>query len=377
MKAWPAFAAVLFSQILTSSVPAKAQFTFASDWNPDSNGDDLVTVVDLMALLSVFEDADSDGDGVWNSLDPCVGVIDACGVCAGNGTDTDLDGICDSLDPCVGNWDACGVCNGPGPNFPVLMDVVSIQDSVFVPPMNQWYVFTVQVDSIFAYVCPIQGCMDSTAANFNPDAVLADSTCLYGDVQCGGLSFLDFAGTTYPLVGIGDQCWFKNNLQTTVYATGDPIPSGLTSTQWAATTAGANASYPNGTSATGRLYNFHAVADPRGLCPTGFHVPTDQEWTALVNQSGGVNTAALALKAAPSGFAGWDGSNSSGFTALPGGYRHYLYGNFWGGGEVGYWWSSSLQGTSAWFYGMGSNDPNVLRSSSPHTAGFSVRCLKN
>ena len=102
------------------------------DWNPDADGDDLIGITDLLALLSLFAEADSDGDGIWDSVDDCIGVYDPCGVCNGTGEDVDEDGLCDDVDDCVGAYDECGVCNGPGPDFPVIDEILYATDSVFL-----------------------------------------------------------------------------------------------------------------------------------------------------------------------------------------------------------------------------------------------------
>lgn len=81
-------------------------------YNPDFNSDGMITVADLLALLAIFEDVDSDGDGIFDSMDDCFGVYDGCGVCGGVGVDADDDGICDNEDPCVGTTDVVGVCGG-------------------------------------------------------------------------------------------------------------------------------------------------------------------------------------------------------------------------------------------------------------------------
>ena len=95
-----------------------------------------------------------------------------------------------------------------------------------------------------------------------------------------------FDGYGYPTVLIGDQCWFAENLRTTVYADGSAIPEVTDSGAWAGLSTGARCDYDNDASnvATyGRLYNWYAAVDAAGLCPTGWHVPTDDEWTALEN----------------------------------------------------------------------------------------------
>ena len=126
------------------------------------------------------------------------------------------------------------------------------------------------------------------------------------------------------------------------------------------------------------MYNFYAVADPRGLCPTGYHVPSDEEWTTLTNYLGGEHVAGSALKASPSDTPAWNGTNSSGFSALPAGLRNYNSGYFDDGGYNGYWWSSSADGTdSAWYRSLYSGNVYVDRSSHYLRYGFSVRCVRD
>lgn len=108
---------------------------------------------------------------------------------------------------------------------------------------------------------------------------------------------ITFDGYDYEVVKIGNQCWFAENLRTTVYANGEEIPSNLTDEEWSATTQGASAILWEGSSSEfvlenpdtvlwalnrfGRLYNFHAVLDPRSICPIGWHVSTDDDWLQL------------------------------------------------------------------------------------------------
>lgn len=99
---------------------------------PDFDQDGVVGMNDLLVLLSAFGDFDMDFDGIWDSVDDCVGVYDPCGVCNGAGEDVDEDGLCDDVDDCVGDYDECGVCNGPGPDIPVIDEILYETDSVFI-----------------------------------------------------------------------------------------------------------------------------------------------------------------------------------------------------------------------------------------------------
>jgi len=120
----------------------------------------------------------------------------------------------------------------------------------------------------------------------------------------------------------------------------------------------------------GRLYNWHAV-NTGNLCPSGWHVPTDTEWTTLETQ---VSNDADALKASAIDTPAWNGTNTSGFSALAGGYRNDD-GNFSGEGDDALFWSSSLNNTNAYLRGLGSGTSGVLRFSGNLRLGFSVRCV--
>ncbi len=140
-------------------------------------------------------------------------------------------------------------------------------------------------------------------------------------------------GHSYGVVEIGDQCWFAENLRTTVYADGSAIPEETDNTAWAGLSTGARCDYDNDASnvATyGRLYNWYAATDAAELCPTGWHVPTDDEWTALetyLGANGHSGTEGAALKST-SGWAGANGTDDFGFSALPGGSRYDTDGLF-------------------------------------------------
>ena len=342
----------LLALLLASAYLTPIHAQYVPTWDPDADGDNYITVNDLLALLSVFEEADSDDDGIFDSQDDCIGSYDACGICNGTGVDADTDGVCDDVDPCVGALDVCGVCNGPGPSVPVIDQIIYVTDSLFVPPLGTWYVFSYAVDTLYTYTCPVLGCTDPAATNFNPLAVIEDGSCTYGPAQCGGASTVTFDGHTYALVGIGTQCWFAENLRSDNYRNGDPIPGNLTDAQWTSTTSGAQAVYGEGSTLVhqgssdevanlathGRLYNWYAVNDSRGLCPSGFHVPSDGEWTILENELGGWALAGAELKAAPPV---WNGTNSTGFTALRSGLRFNSTGFFNYEARYGYWWTST------------------------------------
>ena len=209
----------------------------------------------------------------------------------------------------------------------------------------------------------------------------------------------------YATVLIGDQCWFADNLKTNKFSDGDSIPSGLTDGEWITTTTGATAVFGEGSSscaaawpgfcdetqslsAHGRLYNWYAVDDARGLCPSGWHVPTDGEWMVLEMELGMSESEANStgwrgtdegteLKST----SGWDndgnGTDDFGFSALPGGGRFSSGGGFYSAGDFGNWWSSSSIGIDAWHRSMRGINPGISRNGYSARRGFSVRCLRD
>ena len=177
---------------------------------------------------------------------------------------------------------------------------------------------------------------------------------------------------------IGKQVWTTKNLDVTTYRNGDVIPQVQDANAWEKLTTGAWCYFENNTAngtTYGKLYNWFAVNDTRGLAPKGYHMPTDAEWTILTDNLG--EEAGTKMKST----SGWDnngnGTNTSGFAGLPGGYRNDD-GYFDLVGASGFWWSSSEDGTSyAWSRGLVSEDGNVYRDDDNMRTGFSVRCLRD
>ena len=182
---------------------------------------------------------------------------------------------------------------------------------------------------------------------------------------------IGYAGVDYSTVQIGDQCWFAENLRTTTYLNGDAIPQ-----DWISTTSGSMGFYNNGP-AYGGLYNWYAVDDARGLCPSGWHVPTDGEWTILTDHLGGESVAGGQMKTNYGWFNGGNGTNSSGFSGLPGGYRDYYFESFLSAGNSGLWWSSSPDGSSAWYLSLSNGNEDVYGFNANQRSGFSVRCVRD
>ena len=174
----------------------------------------------------------------------------------------------------------------------------------------------------------------------------------------------------------------KENLKTTKYNDGTTIPHITDNSEWAALTMGAYCDYNNTLSNSttyGRLYNWYAVNTGK-LCPTGWHIPTRDEWTTLTTYLGGENVAGGKLK--ETGTTHWldpntGATNETGFTALPGGYRN-LNGAYTTVGHYSDWWSSTEVSTKdARYRGMGYYYADVFRNDDSKHSGFSVRCLKD
>ena len=198
----------------------------------------------------------------------------------------------------------------------------------------------------------------------------------------------DIDGNKYNIITICTQLWMQSNLNTSHYRNGDLIPQVTDPTAWAALTTGAWCYYNNDPAMGaiyGKLYNWYAVTDPRGLAPTGWHVPSDSEWTTLTTCLGGNSVAGGAMKTTGTIQAGtglWNSpntaaTNSSGFAGLPAGYRD-SNGTFDIIGLSGYWWSSTEYYTSdAWFRYLNYYLATVFRLNGSKRDGFSVRCVRD
>ncbi|MBN2173844.1 MAG: PKD domain-containing protein, partial [Bacteroidales bacterium] len=219
-----------------------------------------------------------------------------------------------------------------------------------------------------------------------------------GTWSCGEVIIDDRDGQSYNTVLIGDQCWMAENLKTTVYRNGNPIPYVTDISTWSELTTGAFAWPENDISwkeEYGALYNWYAVVDPAGLCPEGWHIPTNDEWTALINYIGGAGYprgdqlkscrqvgSILGGDCNTSEHPRWSqhniyyGTDDYGFSGLPGGYRN-INGYFSSFSEDGNWWSSSeyLTGT-VWSCSLLYYSGNVyLTQYDNRRKGYSARCL--
>jgi uncharacterized protein (TIGR02145 family) len=203
------------------------------------------------------------------------------------------------------------------------------------------------------------------------------------DFICGVSKLWDIDGNTYNSVAIGSQCWIKENLKVSRYNDGTSIPL-VTSGPWSVTT-GAYAIYDNqpsnGTNATnyGFLYNWYAVTDTKRLCPTGWHIPTDTEWTTLTDYLGGLSVAGGKMKSTGTTYWNTDpgSTNESGFSALPGGVR-LENGSFINIRSYAYFWSATeFDSDASWYRNLLESNGNAYGNIGYKLLGFSIRCLKD
>jgi uncharacterized protein (TIGR02145 family) len=192
----------------------------------------------------------------------------------------------------------------------------------------------------------------------------------------------DVDGNVYHTVKIGTQTWMVENLKTTKYNDGTSIPKVIDNDEWSELSTDAYCWYDNDSAtnvdSNGALYNWEAAQSDK-LAPAGWHVATDADWTTLVTFLEGESTAGGKLK--EKGTGNWQSPNTGatnevGFSALPGGYRS-TDGTFADLGLSADWWTSSeVNGTNAWFRGVGNNLTGISRVSLSKVYGLSVRCVK-
>jgi len=189
--------------------------------------------------------------------------------------------------------------------------------------------------------------------------------------------------TNISTVSVCNQIWMKKNLDVATYRNGDSIPQVTDSAQWVNLNTGAWCYYLNDAAngpVYGKLYNWYAVNDSRGLAPAGFHVSTHSEWNSLVACLGGDSLAGGKLKEA--GLTYWlspntGATNSSGITGLPAGCRDYD-GSFNYISSYGIWWSATeSDSTYSWAHNLYYNDGVHLGFQDLKILGYSVRCLKD
>tara|TARA_B100001250_G_scaffold248132_1_gene213335 strand:- start:277 stop:2139 length:1863 start_codon:yes stop_codon:yes gene_type:complete len=199
---------------------------------------------------------------------------------------------------------------------------------------------------------------------------------------------IDIDGNIYETVQIGDQLWMSENLKVTHYNNGDAITHITNEEHWGSMDEGQYAVYdgePENANIYGNLYNWPVIGDIRGICPVGWHVPSDDEYTVLTDFLGGEYVAGGKMKEA--GLEHWnyysdqislEATNESGFTGLPAGHRNTNSGDCIYMGFYGFFWSSTENGSDlAWRRYLFDNSSGIARDTFGKPNGFSIRCLKD
>ncbi len=217
-------------------------------------------------------------------------------------------------------------------------------------------------------------------SNYNEKAVkVLDSISIGARL---GKGLFDIDGNKYKTVIIGDQEWMAENLRTSKYTNGKPIPNLSKNDQWNSLNIGGCSMYnhlQNNNLTYGRLYNWYAV-NTGNLCPTGWYVPSSDDWNELIQAIGGEDVAGGKLK--ESGLNLWQSPNEGGtnntlFRAKPAGYRD-ANGYFGSLGNGSYWWTSSgYNENGATYFEVKHDHGKVESNSTDERYGFSVRCIKS
>lgn len=196
-------------------------------------------------------------------------------------------------------------------------------------------------------------------------------------------SSTDHEGNAIESVTIGSQIWTAENLNVAHFRNGDPIPQVQDTDEWVkAGESGQPAwCYYNNDPANGekfgRLYNWYAVVDERGLAPEGWHVPSDEEWTVLTESAGGMTQAGTNLKSKTGWQKNGNGTDAFGFNAAPVGGRSGVNG-FTGQGTVAVFWSTTSKSPSfAWYRVLHAHRTGVFQESDDKMSGFTIRCVKD
>jgi uncharacterized protein (TIGR02145 family) len=269
-----------------------------------------------------------------------------------------------------------------------MLDVMSTDKGVLVPRVTaaQRAAIAQPADGLLVYDTDAKAfCYyDGSAWQFVTTKAYVDSIKLEVKLEIfAELGVDDIEGKHYKTVKIGTQLWMEENLITTKFNDGTDIPLIADNTAWNAATSPAYCWYANDYTTygviCGPLYNWYAVNNGN-LCPEGWHVPDDAEWTQLTDYLGGTGVAGGKLK--ETSFVHWaspntDATNISGFTALAGGFR-YNNGGFadwtW---DANFWSSTQYSSSDSWARKTFHYSGSVVRDSNSKKMGFSVRCLKN
>ena len=240
---------------------------------------------------------------------------------------------------------------------------------------------------------PVGNCDGDGSVNLLDIVKIANITL--GIDSCPSTTATDIDGNIYQTVTIGTQVWMAENLKVTHFRNGEAIPNVTDSTEWRNLTTGAYCNYANdiiNVDTYGRLYNWYAIHDNRGIAPEGWHVPSDEEWKQLELYLGmsqadadttGYRGTTEGGKLKEAGTVHWrspntDATNECGFTALPGGHRTNSPGQFASLGDyAGYWTASEENSYGAWYRALYYTYAQVARGSISKRSGRSDRCVKD
>ena len=312
-------------------------------------------------------------------VDECDGyIMDQCGICDGDGLSC-LD-CCDVINgdnsTCGGN----GNVNGGGLN---VTDIVAIVELILEIEL-------------------FDECQNNDAdVNLDGSLNIMDVLVLVEWILNDSAPFVfDIDGNVYNIIEIGNQSWMKENLKVTHYRNGDGIPTNHTAIEWVELTSGAYSFYNNdpvNIIIFGNIYNYYAVDDERGLCPEGWHVPSDDEWTSLamyLDPSASPDAVGYQSEIAggmlketgtiEDGDGYWHdpnegATNETGFSARAGGARngtstgHYLY----MGTSNYYWTSTEYSSNDIWYRRLNKYSAGILRVHWDGGSGYSVRCIQD
>lgn len=209
---------------------------------------------------------------------------------------------------------------------------------------------------------------------------------IMGEIRiCTNMEFIEAVSKSKD-VSIGSQIWMAENLDLSTFRNGDPILHAKTDYEWKEAEENGQPAWcyydndPSNGDKYGKLYNWHAVNDPRGLAPVGWHIPSEPEWEQLIDYLGGQDIAGAKMKTTngwsnSASYPNGNGTNESGFSGLPGGKRNNKFkGGFRGIGFSVFWWSSEFSGE---LFSLSFSNEHVRYEGKSHIGGAYVRCIKD
>jgi len=214
-----------------------------------------------------------------------------------------------------------------------------------------------------------------------PREVINKASLILSTVVLAAMLFTSCEDSSEEIT-IGNQVWKTKNLNVDKFRNGDPIPEAKTEEEWLSAEEKGQPAWcyydndPANGEKYGKLYNWHAVNDPRGLAPAGYHIPSEEEWTTLTEFLGGKEMAGKKMKSTQGWFENDNATNESGFSALPTGYRSNLI-DFNDINEFGYWWTRGEK-IDSWGRSLSYYDGTVIKVNPfQYGGGLAVRCLKD